>query len=258
MKILTVMGSPRKGESYKVMKLIEDRLAQKGDVDFEYLYLKNYSLGNCKGCHLCITDGKEKCPLRDDRDRIVDKMLAADGVIFVSPVYSMHVTALMKNFIDHLSYLYHRPMFFGKKAMAVSAGGASFKDTLGYMESNAKAWGFHFVNKLGVPHLDSLTPKYKEKIMKKIDTEADKFYNSVKENHLPVPGIGDLMWFNMWKGNAIACKKSLPSDYPYWKDKGWMDSDYFYKTRVNIWKKGVLKLFGLIGKMYMSRIYVGY
>lgn len=258
MKILAVMGSPRKGESFKFMKLVEEKFKQKGDVDFEYLFLKDCKLGNCIGCHLCIMKGPEKCPLHDDRDMIEERMANADGVIFVSPVYSQHVTALMKNFIDHLSYLYHRPKYFGKRAMAISAGGASFKSTLGYMKSNSKAWGFHFVNSLGVPHFDSLTPSYKEKFMKKIDKEIDVFYNSLKKDPYPVPSLGDLIWFDIWKGNCIACKESLPMDYPYWKDKGWIDSRYFYNTKVNLFKRILLKLFGMIGGWYMKRMYVGY
>jgi multimeric flavodoxin WrbA len=47
-------------------------------------------------------------------------MHAADGVIFATPVYVMNVSALMKTFIDHFSYIYHRPRFFDKKALLLS------------------------------------------------------------------------------------------------------------------------------------------
>lgn len=258
MKVLAIIGSPRKGESYKAAELIRERLIKKGDVDFEYLFLRDYSLGNCRGCHLCIMKGPETCPLKDDRAKIEEKMREADGVIFVSPIYSQNVTALMKNFIDHLSYLWHRPYYFGKKAMAVAIGGGMFKETLSYMKVNANNWGFHLVSELGVPHPDSLKPKFRDKLMKKIDRQIDKFYNSLKENELPIPGIKDLMWFTIWKGNSIACRESLPSDYPYWKEKGWIDGDYFYKTRINLFKKGIIKLFGFIGGIFMRRMYEGY
>jgi len=39
MKTLVIMGSPRKkGNGFKVISRIEDRMRMKGDVGFEYLY----------------------------------------------------------------------------------------------------------------------------------------------------------------------------------------------------------------------------
>ncbi|WP_409198031.1 NAD(P)H-dependent oxidoreductase [Methanobrevibacter acididurans] len=35
-------------------------------------------------------------------------------MILTSPVYALNVSALMKNFIDHTSYFYHRPYFLIK------------------------------------------------------------------------------------------------------------------------------------------------
>lgn len=258
MKILAIMGSPRKGESYKLTRLVEDKMKSMGEVEFEYLFLKELKLGSCIGCHLCCERGEEKCPLKDDRDVIIEKMAGADGIILVSPVYSLHVTALMKNFIDHLSFMWHRPRLIGKKVMALSTGGGMFKDTLGYLKTNADFWGCHFVNKLGVPHLDSLKPKYREKVLRDIDNAAFVFYNAVKADTNPVPSIGALFRFNMWKSNAIACREVLPTDYPYWKAKGWLDSEYFYETRIGLHKKLALKLIGFAGGLFMSRMYEGY
>jgi multimeric flavodoxin WrbA len=258
MKILAIMGSPRKGESYKATKLLEERMKTLGEIEFEYLFLRDLKLGNCIGCQLCCDKGEEKCPLKDDRDIAVEKMMNADGIIMVSPVYSQHVTALMKNFIDHLSFMWHRPRLIGKKVMALSTGGGMFKETLGYLETNANFWGCHFVHKLGIPHLESLKPKFREKIMSDLDTAASVFYNAVKEDRKPVPSLGALFRFNMWKSNAIACKEVLPRDYPYWLEKGWIDKEYFYDTKIGLHKKLALKVIGIIGGIYMSRMYVGY
>lgn len=258
MKILAVMGSPRKGESYKATKMLEEKMKALGGVEFEYLFLRDLNLGNCIGCHLCCEKGEEKCPLKDDRDVAVERMAAADGIILVSPVYSQHVTALMKNFIDHLSYMWHRPKMIGKKVMALSTGGGMFKETLGYLETAANFWGCHFVHKLGVPHMEALKPKYREKVMKDIENSAVVFYSAVKENKNPVPSLWALFRFNMWKSNAIACKEVLPRDYPYWKEKGWIDSEYFYETKISLPKRAALKVIGIIGGIYMGRIYEGY
>jgi len=66
----------------------------------------------CKGCYGCVVRGEQKCPLKDDRDMIIEEMTNADGVIFASPTYSHMVSAIMKNFFDRFGFLAHRPRFF--------------------------------------------------------------------------------------------------------------------------------------------------
>lgn len=258
MKILAVMGSPRKGESYKVLQLIEARLQQKEDVEFESILLKDYNLGQCKGCHLCIFKEGHQCPLNNDMPKIEEKMQNADGIIMITPLYSQHVTALLKNYIDQLSYLWHRPRYFGKKAMVIATGGAIFKGTLNFMAETAKRWGYHVTNRIGIPHLDSLTDSFKEKILTKLDKEVDGFYANIKNGRHPIPSFGDVMWFEMWKGNSIVLKDSYPADYEYWAEKGWINGSYYYSTNISVWKRLGVKLVGILGSNYMKKMYKGY
>lgn len=54
MKVLTIIGSPRKnGNSYQAAKKLEDNIKHKGDYQFEYLFLRNFNLQDCKGCFNC-------------------------------------------------------------------------------------------------------------------------------------------------------------------------------------------------------------
>ena len=39
---------------------------------------------------LCLNKGEELCPLKDDRDLLIDKMNNSDGIIFASPNYSFY------------------------------------------------------------------------------------------------------------------------------------------------------------------------
>jgi multimeric flavodoxin WrbA len=252
------MGSPRKGESFKVLQLIEEKLKTKEDVDFESVLLKDYNLGQCKGCHLCIFKEGHHCPLDNDVPKIEEKMMDADAIIMITPLYSQHVTALLKNYIDQLSYLWHRPRYFGKKAMVIATGGAIFKGTLNFMEETTKRWGYHVTNKIGIPHLDSLTDSYKQKIMTKLDREVEGFYQNIKAGRQPVPNFGDVMWFEMWKGNSIALKDTYPADYEYWNQKGWINESYYYPTNISVWKRLAVKLIGLLGSSYMKKMYKGY
>ena len=257
MKVLAVIGSPRKGNSYKLTQKIEERLKQH-DIDFEYLFLKDYELGNCTGCHACIKHGKDRCPLNDDRDLIEKKMLKADGVIFVSPIYNFHITALMKNFVDHFTYAVHRPRFFGKKAMVFIQRGGMFKDAIKYTKKVVHAWGFEVVSTLGIPDIDPLTEKYKKKSMKKLDKAADDFFNGLKKDKLPSPSIYDLVWFNIWKINAEVNKEDIPADYEYWAKYGWFDMEYYYEVRINPIKKAVASIGTFFANRFMKKVFKGY
>ena len=121
MKILAIIGSPRgKGKGYEIVKMIEAKMKAKGDVDFDYLFLKDASLKPCIGCYNCLAMGEDKCPLADQRSSIEKQMLDADGIILSSPVYVLNVSSPMKNFIDRFAYTNHRPRFFSQKVLTVA------------------------------------------------------------------------------------------------------------------------------------------
>ncbi|BDZ69788.1 flavodoxin family protein [Methanobacterium petrolearium] len=171
MKILTIIGSPqKKGNSYQAARELEKKMKNRGNYDFEYIFLKDINLEICRGCFNCIAKGGELCPLKDDRDMIEEKMQEADGLVMVSPVYVMQVTAFMKNFIDRLAYRCHRPIYHGKKAITLSTTrGMGLDKTLKYMKDITEVWGYDVVDECGLT-----TPPfpYSEKLKKKIKIKS--------------------------------------------------------------------------------------
>lgn len=77
-KVLAIIGSPRKGNSYRITQQVENHLKSysvtdssgKVDLEFDYLFLKETNLKMCEGCSSYISRGKEKCPLKDSRAEI--------------------------------------------------------------------------------------------------------------------------------------------------------------------------------------------
>lgn len=65
----------------------------------------------------CFLKGENKCPHSKTIQPIAEKIEKADCVIITSPSYSLNVTAVCKNFIDHMSYKFHRPSYFDKKCL---------------------------------------------------------------------------------------------------------------------------------------------
>jgi len=124
LKILVVMGSPRKGNTYRAAQKIEGVMQSLGDVSFEYVMLKDADLAQCRGCFLCLAKGEEHCPIRDDAPAVEQKMHEADGVIFATPVYGMNVSGLMKVFVDRFSYIF-APVSLTKKHSSLRPPGLS-------------------------------------------------------------------------------------------------------------------------------------
>jgi multimeric flavodoxin WrbA len=71
-----------------------------GEVEFEYLFIKDANLESCRGCFTCIAKGELFCPIKDDRAKIEEKMLNSDGVIFASPGYVMNISPSWQPFAE--------------------------------------------------------------------------------------------------------------------------------------------------------------
>jgi multimeric flavodoxin WrbA len=257
MKILAIMGSPRKGDSCEIIHMIERKMKSLGDVDFEYLFLKDTNLNPCRGCCGCFTKGEEFCPSKDDRESIEAKMRACDGIIFASPVYIVNVTGTMKNFLDRFAYVCHRPRFFGKYALLVAnTAVVGLKETLSALEWPAKVWGFHIAGKLGVISFRFLPGRKKKMALKLIDQAAQRFYNTIKNKQAFPTSTFGLAGFKMQK-TAFAGMDADNADYKYWKEKGWLDKDalYYYPVKVSKIKKMIADLINkkkFEGKTYLA------
>ncbi len=117
MKVLGIVGSPRKGGNTEIM--IEEALAAARELGAEtdtfLVYDKN--IAGCDGCHSCFKTGK--CKINDDMQSLYPKMEAADAILFGSPVYFNYVTAQAKAIIDRtFCYLKDHPLK-GKVAASV-------------------------------------------------------------------------------------------------------------------------------------------
>ena len=230
MKVLAIIGSPKgKGNSYKVTKKLEMEMNILDKFEFEYLFLKDYNVEMCRGCFSCVKKGQKFCPITDDIEIIKEKMHKTDGVIFVSPCYCQNVTGIMKNFIDRLSYLFHRPEFFNQKAVALSTtAGSGLKETLEYL-SKLEIWGFGPLVQLGAicppwPAKDGLIMKNN----KNISSAAKKFHKRLKTEGSPSPSFNQYTHFRFLKKTS-EMKEYMPRDHEFFKDK----DEYFFPVKIN-------------------------
>ena len=237
MKVLAIMGSPKgKGNGYRVIRQIEERMKTLGEVEFEYLFLKDVNLQQCRGCFVCVAKGEERCPLKDDRVTIEEQIDKSDGVVLVSPVYVQNVSGLMKNFIDRFAYTHHRPRFFDQKVMLIANGGAGQKKTLEALK--ATFGGPEVVHELAYMSPPwPLADKVEIKQQKAVQKAAITFYTALSRKKRSSPSISNLMFFWFYKNIVESTKPYLPADYGYYKDK----QQYFYDTKINGFKNLVAR-----------------
>lgn len=249
MQVLAIIGSRRKGNSYRLTEQIERLLTRNADVRFEYVFLSQVNLQACRGCYLCQSRGEQYCPLQDDRATLVQKMQSADGVIFVSPVHTSNVTGLMKNFMDRIAYNAHRPAFLGKPAMLVTTGSSGTKDTL-----KALSWfaypGFELMSKIGLAVWPS--PHYawqrRRAVDRQIEKAAKRFGNALTRRSASLP-LGKVLQLSALKASAMFDQTFFQADYDFYKD---MNLDHL-GMEVRWWKKVLGNLYYRMALKWMKR-----
>lgn len=246
MKVLAIIGSLRKGNTYRITQRVEERLksylahdgAGEDALEFSYLFLPDADFALCKGCFICISRGESNCPLADSRAEIEKQVLSSDGVILASPAYSRNVTWLMKNFIDRFSYTLHRPVFVDQKLMLIAtAGDVGLKETLKALSQTLG--GSDLVSKLAVktpPY--KFRPKHEESIARDVDRASRKFYESLKSGKPLPPTFLNVVWFQAFKALSEMTRDHIPADHEFYAGK----SKFFYDTKVNPLKTSVAKL----------------
>jgi multimeric flavodoxin WrbA len=244
MQVLAIIGSPRKGHSYRVVQQIEQRLTQNPNLRFEYVFLSELNLQACSGCYVCQSRGEQYCPLKDDRADLVRKMQEADGVIFVSPAYTANVTGLMKNMMDRIAYTAHRPAFLGKPAMLVATASSFTGDTL-----KALSWfgytGFEIVSRLGVPvwpspRVDWQGGKPAERRIEK----AVKRFESALSRHPASLSLTKVLQLYVMKATPATDPKFFRADREYFESLG---------LAVSGWKKLLGRVVYWLASTWMNR-----
>lgn len=249
-KVTAFIGSYRKQSTYNAVKEIEKNLKKHGEVVFEYVFLKDYTLDYCRGCKLCLDKGEEFCPLKDDRDLLIEKLKISDGVIFATPNYSFQVTASMKNLMDRLAFIFHRPRYFEKTFMPIVTQGAFGGGAiLKYLNNMGENFGFQVVKGCCLNTLEPMTEIRQKNINQQIEKASARFYKRLIYSKMPAPSFFRLLMFRMTRTSVMEIVDRKYKDYQYFREKGWFSSVYYYDVYLNPIKKIVGRLFDLLARM---------
>jgi NAD(P)H-dependent FMN reductase len=202
---------------------------------------------------VCFEKGEERCPLKDDRDVLIEKMKASDGVVFASPNYSFQVSALMKTLLDRLGFAFHRPQFFGKTFTSIVAqgfyGGNKIVD---YLDFVGFGLGFNTVKGSCIITREPITEKQQRKTDRMLEAHARRYHAQLEKLAYPTPTWIKLMVFRFGRTTIRVGLDERNRDYRYYAERGWLDSDYYYPARLGLLKKGAGKLFDTLSASMSS------
>jgi multimeric flavodoxin WrbA len=244
MNIAVLIGSPRKKDSLNVCKEIETRLGTE-NVTYDYVFLKDYKIEDCRGCGLCFKKSEKLCPCKDDVSLIRERLIAADGIVFATPVYAYQVPATLKRIIDRMAFLFHRQELVGVPALiVVTSDGGGHKQVSKYMKMTVTGWGCNLIGTINIispmyfedkkdNSVWGYDERYHNKMASYIKKLADRFKEVIGSEVPKNPSFYEIFMFNCLRSKTFTSQ----ADYDFWQEKGWLNSYYFYDTRLNTFKK---------------------
>ena len=129
MKVITVLGSPRKkGKTAEVLGYCEKSIMAQGH-DIERINLNEHQISGCIGCYSCMKNQLEPgCILNDYAIEFFKKISDADVIVYSSPIYCFDMTAQLKTLIDRHFCLLNTNIPNGKRAAFVTTCGDNAQD----------------------------------------------------------------------------------------------------------------------------------
>lgn len=238
-KVIAINSSARKNNTYGLLKRIEKKLNEK-DISVDILNLKDYNIKECVGCEMCITKGG--CNLKDDAEKLMNKLKEYDGIIISTPVYMSNLSGKLKVFLDRTCRWFHRPELIGYPILFVATtAGSGLKETFSTLEKIILQWGAFPTGKVG----RTFTNLKKDIEYKEIANFIDHLYMDKGKYK---PKINQLITFQVQKVLAL---KILPIDKKFWQEKGWTSKDYFFDAKISMMKRVISRLFY---KMLYNRV----
>ena len=242
MKCLVIHGSPRRGNTWEVLKLTEEEMNKNGEFEFEEIELAKENIPTCLGCFNCIIKGESLCPHKNTIQRIVSKIEEADAIIITSPVYSMQITGLLKNFIDHMSYNFHRPRFFYKKVLIITTtAGAGHKEAANYLKEVMYYWDVDYVLTMPIAYRDI-------QLNDIINRKADKFALELNSRKVHEPSFKSILMYNVWRAMSINGNGVGIADCKYWSNEKLKETNFYPGIPIGFVKR-------TFGKFIFSRFH---
>lgn len=235
--IVAINGSPHGGigNTSMMIEMLRPTLREEG-FDLEVIHLAGKNIEYCIGCAFCLEKGR--CWIDDDHRKILEKLLAADGVILASPVYFLHVTGQMKAFLDRSLAFGHKPRPTWKPGLAISvSAGLGETDTANYLAFLLRTFGAFSVGTLTAMATQPGGFLGKEAVEARAVDLARDLARAIKEKRR-YPAIDRDLRFYQFMSTLVRSQKDtvMKNDDKHWQEHGLYDSfeKYIQQERAEV------------------------
>jgi multimeric flavodoxin WrbA/putative sterol carrier protein len=221
--VVAINGSPHEavGNTSQMLQMVASALSREG-VAMEEISLAGKNIEYCIGCGVCLEKGR--CWRKDDYAAIAEKLLAADGIIFASPVYFSQVTAQMKTFIDRSLGYGHKPRTTWKPGLAVSvSGGRGETEVARYLGRTLHVFGAFPVGTLTALALNPGAFLEKDVVEARAGDLARDLARAIKEKRRYPATDEDLTFYLFMRNLVTGEKEFMRDDYRHWQETGLTD-----------------------------------
>ncbi len=101
MKVLVLNGSPKRdaSDTMHITRAFLEGMGEGAQIEAEIIHVIDRHIEFCRGCFACKRNGG-RCAQQDDMAEILQRILAADVLLFNFPLYCYGMPAALKNLID--------------------------------------------------------------------------------------------------------------------------------------------------------------
>lgn len=231
MKIVMIHGQNHKGSTYKIGRMIANKISREDDI-VEFFLPRDLN-HFCLGCYACIED-VTKCPFYEEKNKIMTAVESADLLIFTTPTYCLRASAPMKSFID-LTFNYwmiHRPRkcMFSKRAIVVStAAGIGTKSAIKDITTTLLYWGVPSIITYGISVQAMNWAGVADKKKQKIEKDTTRIANKVLKRKRVKAGLKTKALFMMMRMMQKKDWGSGEAEKMYWDKNGWLGKERPWK-----------------------------
>ncbi|MBR3988454.1 MAG: NAD(P)H-dependent oxidoreductase [Clostridia bacterium] len=231
MKIVMIHGQNHKGSTYKIGRMIANKISREDDI-VEFFLPRDLN-HFCLGCYACMED-VTKCPFYEEKNKIMTAVESADLLIFTTPTYCLRASAPMKSFID-LTFNYwmiHRPRkcMFSKRAIVVStAAGIGTKSAIKDITTTLLYWGVPSVITYGISVQAMNWAGVADKKKEKIEKDTTRIANKVLKRNRVKAGLKTKALFMMMRMMQKKDWGSGEAEKMHWDKNGWLGTERPWK-----------------------------
>lgn len=229
MNIVAINGTEVRGCTYQIKESYLSSLRENNQV-VEF-YLPRDMPHFCTGCKVCFFQDENLCPHASYTMPIWNSILAADLLVFATPVYALRIPGQMKALLDHFCchWMVHRPekAMFSKQAVVLTNSiGAPNRAAQKDLVTSLTWLGVSDVRCLGFGLMEGVIwDELSAKRRRKIENKTMKMVRKYKGLKPGKKGIKVRVFFKVCKmiHRGLLKKEPEPSaDNLHWINNGWL------------------------------------